>query len=177
MKRLLLLRHAKAVTGSAKDGDHTRPLNDRGRADTPRIAIAMQHSHYIPDLVLCSTAKRTAETWAHMAPELDVQPEVNFLDILYLASWKTIAQTVRAVSGNPNVVLVIGHNPGIEDFAQAAARQPQSDRERALMETLKAKFPTAALAVLDFDFESWSDLAAGSGALVDFIRPKDLTDE
>jgi phosphohistidine phosphatase len=174
MKRLLLLRHAKAVTGSAKGGDHARALNDRGRADAPRIAIAMQHSHHIPDLVLCSTAKRTTETWAHVAPELDVEPEVNFLDILYLAPWKTIAQTVRAVSGDPNVVLVIGHNPGLEDFAQAAARKPQSDRERTLLETLKEKFPTAALAVLDF--ENWSDVAAGSGALVDFIRPKDLTD-
>jgi phosphohistidine phosphatase len=177
MKRLLLLRHAKAVTGSGKGGDHARPLNDRGRTDAPRIAIAMQHNHYVPDCVLCSTAKRTTETWAHVAPELDVQPEVSFLDALYLAPWKTIMQTLRAVSGSPDAVLVIGHNPGLEDFAQAVARKPELDRERALMETLKGKFPTAALAVLDFDIENWSELLTGSGILVDFIRPKDLAGE
>ncbi len=98
MKRLLLLRHAKAVAGSSKGGDHARPLNDRGRTDAPRIAIAMQHNNYIPDRVLCSTAARTVETWAHVAPELDVEPEVSLLDTLYLASWKTIAQTWCAPS-------------------------------------------------------------------------------
>jgi phosphohistidine phosphatase len=177
MKRLLLLRHAKAAAGSAKVGDHDRPLNERGRTDAPRMASAMQHNNYIPDRVLCSTAVRTVETWAHVAPELDVEPEISYLDALYLAPWKTIAQTIHAVSGDPNAVLVIGHNPGLEELAKALARKPHSDAERRRLESLMEKYPTAALAVLDFDIESWSALAPGSGALVDYIRPKSLTDE
>ena len=77
MKRLLLLRHAKAVPGTTKTGDHGRPLNERGRLDAPRMGIAMQHKRYLPDRVLCSTALRTLETWEHVAPELDDKPDVS----------------------------------------------------------------------------------------------------
>jgi phosphohistidine phosphatase len=176
MKRLLLLRHAKAVAGSSKAGDQARSLNERGRADAPRMAVAMQHNNYIPDYVLCSTSARTRETWSHISPEFVTEPEVSFLDALYLASWKTIAQCIRTVRSDRNAVLVVGHNPGLEELAQALARKPRSDRERVQLEALKDKFPTAALAVLDFEIESWGDLAPGSGALVDFLRPKALSD-
>lgn len=177
MKRLLLLRHAKAVTGAGKTGDHGRPLNERGRKDAPRIAVAMQHSDYIPELVLCSTAKRTVETWELAAPELDARPRVSFLDALYLVPWKSIAQTLRSEGKGAAVLLVVGHNPGLEELAQALARKPQSERERRQFDTLKDKFPTAALAVIDFDIDDWNDLAPGTGALSDFIKPKELTGE
>src|SRR5208282_2792671 len=106
MKRLLLLRHAKAVAGGTKSGDHDRALNDRGRTDAPRVGIAMQHKGYVPDRVLCSTAKRTVETWKHVAPELDCNAEVDFVDELYLASWKVIANAVRGIDDTANVVIV-----------------------------------------------------------------------
>jgi phosphohistidine phosphatase len=175
VKRLLLLRHAKAIPGTTKTGDHGRPLNERGRIDAPRMGIAMQHRRYLPDLVLCSTSKRTLETWEHAAPELDDKPEVSFSDELYLAPWKVIASTVRALPRTVNVVLVIGHNPGLEECARALARKPRSDDERAKLDTLTEKFPTAALAVLDFEGDSWSDVAMDAGELVDFIRPRGLT--
>ena len=174
MKRLLLFRHAKAVGQASKSGDRGRPLNERGRADAPKMAVAMQHAGYLPDLVFCSPATRTVETWENAAPELDEKPELSFVDALYLASPKTIAQIVRAAPSRSNTLLVLGHNPGLEEFAQAAVRRPQSDRERDRLESLKNKFPTAALAVIDFDVNDWNDVAIGSGALVDFIRPKQL---
>lgn len=175
MKRLLLLRHAKAVPGSTKSGDHGRPLNERGRLDAPRMGIAMQHKRFLPDRVLCSTSRRTLETWEHVAPELDDKPEVNFSDELYLAPWKLIANVVRALPRTVNAVLVVGHNPGLEECARALARKPRSDAERERLDTLTEKFPTAALAVLDFDVDTWSEVAPDTGALVDFIRPRSLT--
>jgi phosphohistidine phosphatase len=175
MKRLLLLRHAKAVAASPKSGDHARVLADRGRNDAPRIGIVMQHKRYLPDLVLCSTAKRTMETWQHAAPELDGSPDVRFLDELYLAPWKAIVGIVRE-SGPTNTVLVIGHNPGLEECARMLARKPLDDVERALANTLAEKFPTCALAVLDFEIAMWQDIAAGEGALIDFVRPRNLSD-
>jgi phosphohistidine phosphatase len=176
MKRLLLLRHAKAVPGGTKSGDHGRALNERGRNDAPRVAVAMQHKGYIPDFVLCSTSKRTVETWQHVAPELDAKPEIAFSDDLYLAPMKIIVGAARAIREPAKIALFIGHNPGLEETARALARKPRSDDERKKLDSLIAKFPTSALAVLDFDADSWDEITPGTGALVDFIRPKELTD-
>lgn len=175
MKRLLLLRHAKAVTGGTKSGDHARPLNERGRADAPRMGIAMHHKRYRPERVLCSTAKRTVETWRGLSAELDGEPELALLDDLYLAPWKTILACLRKQGGAAATVLVIGHNPGLEDCVQALARKPQSDAERARLAAAAEKFPTATLAVFDFEIASWSEIAPGTGAFVDFLRPRALT--
>ena len=175
MIRLLLLRHAKAIPGTTKSGDHGRPLNERGKLDAPRMGIAMQHKRYLPDRVLCSTAKRTLETWEHVAPELDGKPEVTFSDELYLAPWKVIANMARAQPKASEVVLVIGHNPGLEECARALARKPRADDEHKRLDTLNDKFPTCALAVIDFDAEIWTEIASGAGVLTDFIRPRDLT--
>lgn len=177
MKQLLLLRHAKAIAGSTKAGDHARPLNERGRIDAPRVAIAMQHKGYVPDYVLCSTSKRTTETWELAASELDSKPEVKFCKNLYLAPAKTIVQAIRAMGETRAVVLVIGHNPGLEECALLLARKPRSEDERRRFDAMSEKFPTAALAVLDFDISAWTELATATGQLVDFIRPKELTIE
>jgi len=175
MKRLLLLRHAKAIPGTTKTGDHGRPLNERGRLDAPRMGIAMQHKRYLPDRVLCSTALRTLETWEHVAPELDDKPDVSFSDELYLAPWKLIANLVRALPKTVNVALVIGHNPGLEECARALARKARSDNEHTRLDTLTEKFPTGALAVLDFESDTWREVAPNAGTLTDFIRPRGLT--
>jgi len=175
MKRLLLLRHAKAVQGGSKSGDFERPLNERGAHDAPRMGAIMHHRHYIPDLVLCSTSRRTKETWEHVAPELNAKPEVIFSDELYLASAKLVANSVRSIKRPAGTVLVVGHNPGLEDCARSLARKPGSDEERGYLERLLEKFPTAALAVLEFDVAAWSEIEAGAGKLVDFLRPKEVT--
>ena len=70
--------------------------------------------------------------------------------------------------------MVVGHNPGLEDLATKLAREPVRRKERARRDVLEEKFPTAALAVLDFDVDKWRDIRTGEGALVDFVRPKDL---
>ena len=70
--------------------------------------------------------------------------------------------------------MVVGHNPGLEDLATKLAREPVRRKERARRDVLEEKFPTAALAVLDFDIQKWRDIVPGEGKLVDFVRPKDL---
>jgi phosphohistidine phosphatase len=174
--RLLLLRHAKSLQDAIlKDKD--RPLNSRGRSDAPRMGSYMHHRQYLPELVLCSPAKRTLETWELVAPELDGAPDVRFQDALYLAPAATIEKIVRAVAADVQTLLVIGHNPGLEDLARAVTRPPQSSWEKKFGDELREKFPTGALAVLQFETDSWSMIERKSGTLADFARPKALEDD
>jgi phosphohistidine phosphatase len=177
MKRLLLFRHAKAVAESPKSGDHARVLSERGRRDAARMGIAMQHRSYLADLVLCSTAERTRETWKHASAEMERAPAIRFLDALYLAPWKTIAALVREGGGDAPSVLVLAHNPGLEDCARLLTREPHTPQERRLHSLLREKFPTGALAVCDFEIEDWQQMPAGAAELADFIRPRDLSDD
>lgn len=174
MKRLLLLRHAKAVPGDAKTGDHDRELNARGQHDAPLMGAEMHHRLYIPDLAFCSTARRTAETWERVAPEFDTPPPVEFLDALYLASPKTILQHVNSAGDEAETLLLVGHNPGLEDCAASLARKHAPLEERERLADLRNKFPTCALAVLELEVGHWRDVEPGIAALADFIRPKDL---
>jgi phosphohistidine phosphatase len=171
MKRLLLLRHAKAVRDSA-DGDHERKLNARGSGNAATLGAFLQKSGLAPDLVLCSTAKRTVETWELVADELGLAAKVEFLDALYLASAKKIQNIVHNAAGG--TLLVIAHNPGIEECAAELARKSATADEAARLDNLKQKYPTCALAVLEFEIANWKELAPSSGVLAAFVRPKDL---
>ena len=174
MKRLLLLRHAKSLRDVAVN-DKERPLNDRGRRDAPRMGGYMHHKGYVPDLVLCSSARRTVETWQAIVPEFDAAVDTRFVDALYLATARNILRVVAGVCSG-KTVLAIGHNPGMEECARVLAREPETERERERLADLKAKFPTCALAAFEFDIQTWDDIAPGRGALVDFAKPKGLKD-
>jgi phosphohistidine phosphatase len=174
MKRLLLLRHAKASQDVEAGGDHARELTARGRKDASAMGAFLQAQGLIPNMVLCSSAARTVETWELVARELGAAPKVEFRDLLYLASAKKIQSFVRAADDAPTL-LVIGHNPGMEDCATALARKPRDKDETARAEQMKTKFATCALALLEFDIARWKDIAAGTGVLVEFIAPKDIS--
>lgn len=173
MKRLLLLRHAKAAQDSNR-GDHARALAPRGRRDAPAMGDAMHANGLIPDRVLCSTAVRTMETWELLAPKLKTAPPVELRDGLYLASWNTILKSVRETDDTAATLMVIGHNPGIGECAVALSRAPQSDDERARRGAMSAKFPTGALAVLEFDAGAWRALRPGTATLSAFLTPRNL---
>lgn len=173
MLRLLLLRHAKAEQDSG-EGDFARALTVRGQNDAAKMGHALDTRGYIPDLVLCSSAKRTVQTCELLAPELAKAPRVEFLKSLYLAPPKKIFEVVRAMPESSKSLMVIGHNPGMEDLAGRLCRKPQSKAEAEHGAVLREKFPTCALAVLDFDVAAWRKIEPGSGALADFLRPKDL---
>jgi phosphohistidine phosphatase len=173
MLRLLLLRHAKAGQDSG-EGDFARPLTARGRCDAARMGNALDANSYIPDLILSSSARRTAQTFELLMPEPAKTPRVEFLKSLYLAPAKKIFEVVRGTPENIKSLMLIGHNPGLEDLTGRLCRRPQSKAEAERCDVLRQKFPTCALAVLDFDIVSWSRLEPGSGMLLDFLRPKDV---
>ena len=171
MRRLLLLRHAKAVQDEGGD-DHARPLSARGRSDAMKMGHALDTHRLAPDLVLCSTAQRTVETWELVAAELARIPPVEFKKTLYLVPAKQIVKEIGRAPDDCRALMIIGHNPGMEDCAIKLARKPQSREEAKRLETLRDKFPTCALAVFEFDAESWNGVDAG--ALAHFLRPKDV---
>src|SRR6185295_17669734 len=118
MKRLLLLRHAKAVQAN-KDtpADAERPLAERGRADAPRMGREMREKGYLPDLILCSPSKRTRETLELANTELRSKAKTEFEDGLYAASARRIVTLLRNLSDKTERALVVGHNPSLEDLA------------------------------------------------------------
>jgi phosphohistidine phosphatase len=177
MKRLLLLRHAKAEPADGAEADRDRRLAGRGRSDVAIVAVEMHRRGYAPDRVLCSDAARTRETWTLAAGLLGGGPlPIELLDELYLAPPEAIAERVRtAMRPSEGVALVIGHNPGLADFVLAYSGRYATEGERNRRAAVRAKFPTCALAVIDFAVTSWSGVAPGGGTLVDFLAPRMLS--
>ena len=166
MKRLLLIRHAKSSWDDPALADHERPLAPRGQKAAERIAEHLTGSDTKVDLVLCSSARRTRETLELLAPVFE-GAEVLVEDGLYGASASDLTDRLRTVPEAVGSLALIGHNPGIQDLTIELARDGP-DVGRALK-----KFPTAAVALLEFD-APWSELADGSTRLVAFTVPKDL---
>lgn len=168
MKTLILLRHAKSSWDDSALDDHDRPLAGRGRRAAPAIAAHLADSGYIPDLVLCSTAARTRET-LDLASEHLGGPPVEYDTSLYLAGPGRLLRNVRDAD-DVDTLMVVGHNPGIHTFALGLCDRTVD----AELRPLERKFPTAAVAVIEFDTESWDEIGQGTGRLVHFMRPKDL---
>jgi phosphohistidine phosphatase len=169
MLTLYLFRHAKSAWDDPSLADFDRPLAPRGERAAPAMAAYMKAQGLGPDLVLCSAARRTRDTWALMAGTLD-QPRTTYLDEIYEAEPPALAAAIRRAPADARRLMLIGHNPGLEDLAQGLIASGDRDRRKALAE----KFPTAALAVIDFDIETWRDLAPATGRLTLFMIPKRL---
>jgi len=172
MKRLYLLRHAKAVTADQQPDDHARELTVRGMHDASAIARYIRKNGFAPQLVLASTSARTRQTADLVLREIEARAE--YRETLYLADPEKILGLIQAAPPSISDLMVIGHNPGLEELAGRLAREPVRRKERARRDVLEEKFPTAALAVLDFDIGKWRDISQGEGKLADFVRPKDL---
>jgi phosphohistidine phosphatase len=169
----MLMRHAKAGPQDIED-DHGRTLAPRGRRNAPLVGKAMRKAGFIPDAVLCSDAARTRETWALVVPELKAAPDSRFTHALYLAPWRAIVNQARGFPASADTVLMIGHNPGMEECAAALLGTEAGKKEQALRAEMAGKFPTGTLAVIDCEIAAWKDLTPGCGQLVGFIRPRDL---
>ena len=170
MVTLYLLRHAKSSWAEPDLDDHERPLNNRGRRAADLIGAEVAVRGLRPDLVLCSTAARARETLERVLPHLD-NPDVVVERALYLASKSRIVARVKRIGDKIDVAMLVGHEPGIGAAATALAG-PASDADAA--GRLRRKFPTGALAVIDFPNIAWPDLAPSAGILKAFIVPKSL---
>ena len=169
MRRLLILRHAKAVAPSNED-DFARVLTERGREDARKLGAWLAEQRLSPDHALYSGAARTRETFAIVAARPPEPFEAEEQNALYEASRFLIMGLLRALPAHAETPLVVGHNPGMADIARLLAGEGGAlDRLR-----LASKFPTCALAVIAFDRPDWSDLSAGVGRLEHFVTPADL---
>ena len=125
---------------------------------------------FAPDLVLCSTAARTRQTLERLLRDFAVTPEVRYEDGLYLATAEEILDRLRKLGKRWRRVLVIGHNPGLQDLATSLTHQA----DRALAGRMADKFPTAAVALLDCALESWSEVSPAAVRAARFVAPKQL---
>jgi phosphohistidine phosphatase len=167
MKHVYLLRHAKSSWKTRGVPDHDRPLAPRGRRAAKAIAGHLLERSIEPELVLCSTARRARQTLERIEPVLGTAV-VRFEPELYHAGAHTLLDRLRAVDDTVDSVLLIGHNPAVQQLALQLAHPTRELRE------LEAKFPTAGLATLVFPDPGWRALAPHSGELTEFVRPRDL---
>ncbi|MFJ4846392.1 MULTISPECIES: SixA phosphatase family protein [unclassified Streptomyces] len=144
-RHLVLLRHAKSAWPPDVP-DHDRPLGARGRRDAPAVGRWLRENKHIPDLVVCSTAVRTRETWELAADALGgrAEPRVAYDERLYAATARALLDVLRETPDGVRTVLLVGHNPGVQDLALRLAGGGASE---ALLRAAD-KFPTSALAVL-----------------------------
>ncbi len=168
MHTLYLLRHAKSSWSEPALPDHERPLSPRGRRDGKRVAGHLLRLGIAPELVLCSTAARTRETLELTRPALADTATVSLEAGLYAASAGTLLERLRALPDEVVSVMLIGHNPGLEDLALLLAASGDE------LERLEAKFPTAALATLTISAATWKRLSKADAVLADFVVPKQL---
>lgn len=176
MRTITLLRHAKSSWPTPSPGgkplaDEARPLAPRGLRDAPLMAAWMAGNGIRPDCVLCSTAVRTRQTLDQMKDvALAKGARIVYRADLYLAEAMDLIQIVRRLGDDVHHVMLVGHDPGLHDLAQMLS----GSGERELRHLLAEKFPTGAAAVIEFDTDEWSDIAAGAGRLRHFMAPKRL---
>ncbi|RUT96390.1 histidine phosphatase family protein [Mesorhizobium sp. USDA-HM6] len=168
MRQLLILRHAKSSRDDPKLADFDRPLGPRGLKTAPLIGCELSRRGWLPDLALVSPALRTRDTWRLVAQELPKHVPVEFAEELYEAAPAAILARVRQAKAKS--LLVIGHNPGLQNFVlRLAGAGSDSD----VFKKIEAKFPTAALARFTVE-GGWAKLDFGDARLTHFMRPKDL---
>jgi phosphohistidine phosphatase len=196
-RALALFRHAKSAWPDV--ADHERPLARRGQRDAPVMGGWLRDAGLVPDRVLCSTARRARETWQLAQAGLGAAPPVTFEHGVYESDAAGLLALVRRVPAAVGTLLVIGHNPTIEDLALMLAAGTAGEANSApgeansapgeansapgevssapgaagALERMRVKFPTAAIAVLRFA-GTWRDLAAGQARLTDFVIPREL---
>ena len=164
---LYLLRHAKSSWENPSLADHDRPLASRGRRALSVIADHLRRQRITPTLVLCSSSARTRETLERISASLGDEIEVRIEEDLYTASANDLLDILRDVDAGADSVMLIGHNPALQDLALSLAANGVD------LGRLTEKFPTAALAALTFQC-SWGGLTPGAAELVAFATPREL---
>ena len=167
-RRLWLLRHAKSSWDDPDLADEERPLAPRGERDAAAMARHLASSDVRPDLVLCSSGLRARQTLAAVLPSLGEQLEALIEAELYTFGAAGVLERLRRVGDDVASVMVIGHNPALEELALSLAPAGR-DRDR-----LAEKFPTCALAVIDLPGGTWASLGEGAGELRELVTPHDL---
>ncbi|QIJ61371.1 histidine phosphatase family protein [Streptomyces sp. JB150] len=167
LRRLVVLRHAKSARPPGVP-DHDRPLAPRGRRDAPAAGRALAAADCLPDLALCSTAVRARQTWELAAAQWGTPPAVRHDPRLYAADAPGLLAVVRETPPRVGTLLLVGHNPALEDLVLGLAGDGLDDT----LERVRAKFPTSALAVLSWRGTGWPELDPGAALLTWVTVPR-----
>ena len=159
MKILLIMRHAKSDRAAGSADDFHRPLAHRGHTDLPLMAQLLRSSNLIPELIISSPATRARETAEGMAAGLKVADRLRFDERLYLAGPPTLTAVVSEQPKPVQSILVIAHNPGLEEWLHRLCG-------------CQARLPTAGLAVLQVELEDWAGLSTAPAQLEWFVLPR-----
>lgn len=170
MMRLLLLRHAKSSWDVAGQADFDRALATRGRRAATMIGEHLATHRLVPDRILCSSARRTRETLTGILPLIASDLDIRITRDLYEVGPEAYIDAIAALGGGARTLLLIGHNPAVQETALEliASGNP------ALRDEIAGKYPTAGLAVVDFEIHKWSELRPRTGRVVAFFRPREL---
>lgn len=161
MMKLLVLRHAKSSWNDASISDFERPLNDRGKRAAPFMGKFMAENRLVPDLIVSSPAARARATTELVAEAMEYSGDAVFDPDIYEASPNTLVRVVAEISDEYRTAMIVGHNPGLESLIYHLT---------GVFEPM----PTAALAVIELNIESWGDVNGESGILLAIYRPRDL---
>lgn len=171
MKRLILLRHAKSSWDDAVERDFDRPLNAKGHRAAETMGRHMREAGVAFDRAIASPALRVRETLASVGAGYG-EPVPTLWDArVYLATEAMLLEIIHDAPAAAECVMIVGHNPGLENLVLSLVPERRDDGERAKVEE---KFPTCALAEIAFDMEGWLEVGPGRGALLRFTRPRDL---
>lgn len=162
MKTLLIMRHAKSSWSNSGLSDFERPLNARGKKDAPSMGDLLKAESLTPDLIISSTAKRAATTAELVAISCEYEHEIQYEDEFYHADPETYIETLQSLKTDPNCVMVVGHNPGMEMLVEELTGERES-------------FTTANIAHVQLPIDSWQALNDGTdGVLVNLWRPREI---
>ena len=163
MRTLLVLRHAKSDWSESGLDDHDRPLNHRGEREAPWVGELLRRQRMVPDLIISSDAVRARMTAKAVARAAGCTGEIRLDPSLYLATPDDILSAVNRAEDTAGIVMVVGHNPGLEGLISQLTGQP-------------ALLPTATLAKILLSIDRWRDLDHSvTGSLADVWRPKDMS--
>jgi phosphohistidine phosphatase len=162
MKTLLILRHAKSSWNNAQLTDYERPLNGRGKQDAPRMGKLLREQDLVPDLIITSSAERALATAEAAALASGYEQEIQATRSFYHADPEAYLDALRRLDDSLERVMVVGHNPGMEELAEELTGSWE-------------QMPTAALAQVSLPINHWRELEDGTtGELVNLWRPKEL---
>jgi phosphohistidine phosphatase len=162
MKTLLIMRHAKSSWKDTTMADHERPLNDRGEADAPRMGEALAERDLVPDRILSSSAVRARVTAELVAQHSLFDGQITLDRNLYQAGLDEFIGSLQRIPPDPDIVLLVGHNPGISELVDFLTDTPEP-------------MTTATIAVVQLPIDRWADLDFETeGELVEILRPREV---
>lgn len=171
MLTLTLFRHAKSSWADPSLQDFDRPLAPRGEEAAPLMGAFLAERGLIPNLILCSTSRRTRQTLDLALASLKTRPKLHYDEALYHATVPALLAIIRAAPADAHHLMLVGHNPGMQSLALELIGGGDPAGRRAIAQ----KFPSGAVAIMTFDAANWAAIRPGSAHLTIFTTPKQLS--